>query len=94
MSKSTMGVISFAIILAVLLIFGISFYDAVWSFPGNFKFFKSFPSEDLPLGSIPLMVIMLVGTGVFVTIKFGFPQIRYFWHGVKVTAGIYDDPKD
>ncbi len=33
-------------------------------------------------------------TGVFVTIKLGFPQIRYFWHGVKVTAGIYDDPND
>jgi alanine or glycine:cation symporter, AGCS family len=94
MSKSMLGLISFALILAVLAIFGISFYDAVWSFPGNFDFFKSFPSEDLPIGSIPLMIIMLVGTGVFVTIKLGFPQIKYLWHGIKVTAGIYDDPND
>lgn len=75
MSKTTLGLISFAIILGVLLIFGISFYDAVWTFPGNFDFFKSFPSNDLPLGSVPLMVIMLVGSGVYVTIKFN-PRIR------------------
>jgi len=92
MSNSKLGIFAFTIIFATLLIFGISFYDAVWSFPGNFEFFNTFPTEDLPLGSIPLMVIMLVGTGVFITFKLGFPQIKYFWHGVKVTSGIYDDP--
>lgn len=94
MSNSKLGIISFAIILGTLFIFGISFYDAVWSFPGNFEFFKTFPTEDLPFGSIPFMVILLVGTGIFVTFKLGFPQIKHFWHGVKVTAGIYDDPND
>jgi AGCS family alanine or glycine:cation symporter len=94
MSKSKAGIIAFAIIIIILIFGGVSFYESVWSFPGNFDIVKNFPSEDLPLGLIPLMVIALVGTGVFVTIKLGFPQLRYFWHGVKVTMGKYDDPND
>ncbi len=94
MSKSKLGIITFAIIFLVLLFFGMSFYDAVWSFPGNFDFFKNFPSKNLPLGSVPLMVIMLVGTGIFITFKLGFPQIKHFWHGVEVTRGSYDNPND
>ncbi|MDP3445767.1 MAG: amino acid carrier protein, partial [Ignavibacteria bacterium] len=31
---------------------------------------------------------------IFITIKNFFPQIRYMIHGIKVTAGVYDDPKD
>jgi AGCS family alanine or glycine:cation symporter len=94
MSKSKAGIIAFAIIIIILIFGGVSFYESVWSFPGNFDIVKNFPSEDLPLGLIPLMVIALVGTGVFVTIKLGFPQLRYFWHSVKVTMGKYDDPND
>jgi AGCS family alanine or glycine:cation symporter len=94
MSKSKAGIIAFAIIIIILIFGGVSFYESVWSFPGNIDFVKNFPSEDIPLGLIPLMVIALVGTGVFVTIKLGFPQLRYFWHGVKVTMGKYDDPND
>jgi len=78
----------------IILFTGISFFEAVWSFPGNFDFFADFPSKDLPLGSVPLMVIVLVGTGIFITLKLGFPQIKHFWHGIKVTRGIYDDPRD
>ena len=40
------------------------------------------------------MVLALVGTGVFTTIKLGFPQLRYLKHGIAVTAGKYDDPSD
>lgn len=94
MKRSTAGIITYSVLFLILLLVGISFFDAIWSFPGNFDFFANFPSEDLPLGSIPLMIIVLVGTGVFVTIRLGFPQIRYFWHGIKVTKGIYDDPDD
>jgi|TARA_Y100000310_G_scaffold339471_1_gene432201 Na+/alanine symporter len=80
MERSTAGLISFGIILLILILFGVDFYDHVWTFP-----------EFSP---ISLMVVALVGTGVFVTIKLGFPQIRYFRHGVRVTRGIYDDPED
>ncbi len=94
MRKSIAALISFGIILLVILIFGIEIFDEVWSFPGNIPFIKDLPSQDMPLGSIPLMVIILVGTGVFITIKLGFPQIKYLWHGIKVTMGKYDDPED
>ncbi|NQV37445.1 MAG: alanine:cation symporter family protein [Candidatus Marinimicrobia bacterium] len=94
MKKSIAGLIAFALIFLVLVIWGMEPYDAVWTFPGNFEWVKNFPSENLPLGAIPLMIIALVGTGIFATIKLGFPQIRYFKHGVNVTRGIYDNPAD
>lgn len=80
MKRSTAGIIVFSIIAFLLYAYGGEFFDAVWSFPAK--------------RPIPLMVIILVGTGVFITVKLGFPQIRYFWHGVRVTRGIYDNPED
>jgi AGCS family alanine or glycine:cation symporter len=80
MDRSKAGIISFAVILLILAIFGVKFYEGIWSFPS--------------FSPIPLMVIALVGTGIFVTIKLGFPQLKYFKHGVNVTRGIYDDPED
>ncbi len=86
MKKSTAGILSFGIILFILYVFGIQFYESVWSFPGG-----EIHTEPR---AIPLMIIALIGTGVFVTIFLGFPQIRYLWHGIKVTMGKYDDPND
>ena len=80
MTKARAGLISFSIILFLLAFFGIELFDAVWSFPS--------------FSPIPLMVVMLVGTGIFITVWLGFPQIKHFWHGVKVTGGVYDDPND
>ncbi len=94
MSRTKAGIIAFGIIFLILLVFGIKPYEAVWSFPGNFDFVKNLPSSDLPLGAIPLMIIVLVGTGIYTTVRLGFPQIKHFWHGVKVTMGIYDNPED
>jgi AGCS family alanine or glycine:cation symporter len=94
MRKPIAGVITYLIILLILIFLGINFFEAVWSFPGNFDFIKNLPTKDLPIGSIPFMVVILVGTGIFITIKLGFPQIKHLWHGVKVTMGVYDDPTD
>ncbi|MBL7047198.1 MAG: alanine:cation symporter family protein [Candidatus Marinimicrobia bacterium] len=94
MSRLKAGLTAFGIIFLIIIIWGIAPFEAVWSFPGNFDFIKNLPSSDLPIGAIPLMIIALVGTGVFASIKLGFPQIRHFWHGVKVTMGIYDNPED
>jgi AGCS family alanine or glycine:cation symporter len=40
---------------------------------------------------VPL-VLLLVGSGVFFTIYFGFPQVRFFKHAIQIISGKYDDP--
>ena len=41
----------------------------------------------------PLMILLL-GTGLYVTIRFFFIQVRGFGHAWKITAGKYDDKSD
>jgi AGCS family alanine or glycine:cation symporter len=94
MNRKYGAILVFSIIFLILIIWGVEFFEAVWSFPGNFDIIGNLPSEDMPIGSIPLMIFALLGTGIFVTIKLGFPQIRRIWHGIKVTRGIYDNPDD
>lgn len=43
---------------------------------------------------LPLMVIFLLGYGIFITVRMGFIQLRRFSHGVKVVSGFYDNPDD
>lgn len=40
---------------------------------------------------VPL-VVLLVGSGILFTIYFGFPQLRFFGHAIKIVSGKYDDP--
>lgn len=94
MKKSTAGLLTLAIIFIIIIFGGVPFFELVWSFPGNFESIKNFPSKEVPIGSIPFLLVFLLGTGVFITFKLFIPQIRYFWHGIKVTSGIYDDPKE
>ena len=42
---------------------------------------------------LPLIVVLLVGTGLITTIRLGWIQIRYFRHGIRVVRGEYDDPE-
>jgi len=44
--------------------------------------------------TIPYMVILLLGVGVFLTVRMGFIQVRRLGHGFKVTSGAYDDPDE
>jgi AGCS family alanine or glycine:cation symporter len=43
---------------------------------------------------LPWMVMFLLGTGVFLTFRLGFIQIRRLGHGFAVTSGRYDDPDE
>ena len=43
---------------------------------------------------IPIMVLMLLGTGVYLTLRLGFIQLRRLGHGFAVTTGKYDDPEE
>ncbi len=45
-------------------------------------------------GSIPGVVLLLIGAGGFLTLRLGFIQLRHFGHGVAVATGRYDDPED
>jgi len=42
----------------------------------------------------PVLVVALLGTGVYLTLRLGFVQFRRFWHGILVTSGRYDDPDE
>ncbi|MEM7152586.1 MAG: sodium:alanine symporter family protein [Myxococcota bacterium] len=53
-------------------------------------------SFGIPIGdqTIPLVVLALIGTGVFLTLRLGFVQFRRLGHGAAVATGRYDDPDD
>jgi len=80
MNKKTGGIISFGVIVLLLYSFGLEFYTGIWDFPTK--------------RMVPLMIIALLGTGIFTTINLGFPQIKYLKHGLKVTRGDYDNPDE
>ena len=80
MERKAAGYIAFGTIFFLLYIFGFNFFDSIWSFPSQ--------------RSVPLMVLALVGSGIYVTIRLGFPQLKYLKHGIDVTRGKYDNPND
>jgi AGCS family alanine or glycine:cation symporter len=41
----------------------------------------------------PLLITLLVGAGIYFTIRLRFIQIREFFHGVRITLGFFDDPQ-
>lgn len=41
-----------------------------------------------------LIIVTLLGTGLFLTLRLGFIQLRRFKHGVEVASGKFDDPND
>jgi AGCS family alanine or glycine:cation symporter len=43
---------------------------------------------------VPIMVLALLGTGVYLTVRLGFIQLRRLGHGFAVTSGKYDDPEE
>jgi len=92
MSKIRLSAIVFSIIGIVLATQGVHFYDAAWSFPGNL--ISDSVKENFPLASVPFMVVSLLGTGIYMTFKLGFPQLKRVLHGIRVTRGDYDHVED
>ena len=56
--------------------------DFFWDFPKMFSFWKNIPL----LGSFSLAIIVLVGSGIYFTIRLGFIQVRLFSVGVHTLA--------
>jgi AGCS family alanine or glycine:cation symporter len=52
--------------------------EYVWGFPAK----------------LPWLVVLLLGAGLFVTLRLLFIQVRHFRHGWLVVIGRYDDPDD
>jgi len=48
---------------------------------------------DVPKG-IPYLVVLLLGTGIFLTIRMRFIQLRKVGHSLAVISGFYDNPAD
>ena len=50
----------------------------------------------IPVGeeNVPFMVLLLIGTGLMLTLRLGFVQIRRLGHGFAVATGRYDDPDE
>ena len=43
------------------------------------------------VGGYPFVIFLLVGSALFFTIYFGFPNIKYFWTSINVVRGKYDE---
>lgn len=60
----------FAVIVPVM--------DWLWNFPTNVSWYASIPI----IGGLPLMILLIFGSGIFFTIKTSGVQFRYFKRGV------------
>ena len=54
--------------------------DFFWDFPTNFSWYSNIPV----IGSFSLAIILLVGSGIFFTVKTGFIQVTHFVKGLKI----------
>ena len=43
-----------------------------------------------PIGDYPFVIYLLVGSALFFTIYFGFPNLKYFWTAINLVRGKYD----
>jgi AGCS family alanine or glycine:cation symporter len=54
--------------------------DLFWDFPTNFEWYSRIPV----LGNFSLAIILLIGSGIYFSIRLKFIQIRKFRHGIEV----------
>jgi AGCS family alanine or glycine:cation symporter len=50
-----------------------------------------FPVYQDDVYTIPFVLVLLVGSALFFTIYFGFPNVRYFWTAINTVRGKYED---
>lgn len=54
--------------------------DFLWDFPTNFEWYANIPV----LGNFSLAIILLVGSGIFFTLRLGFIQVTHFTKGIRI----------
>lgn len=63
-------------------------FQPISDFFNNVIFFPIYQSESI---TIPFVLLLLVGSALFFTLIFGFPNIRFFGKAINVVRGKYDD---
>ena len=63
--------------------------DLIWDFPTNFDWYANLPI----IGQLPFVIILLVGTGIYFSIRLRFVQLRYFSYGIKTLINSRDTNK-
>lgn len=53
--------------------------DFLWDFPTNFVWWRNIPI----LGNLTLAILLLIGTGIYFTVRTGFIQVTHFKDGVR-----------
>ncbi|MEG2347184.1 MAG: alanine:cation symporter family protein [Cetobacterium sp.] len=54
--------------------------DVLWEFPRNLEFYKNIPI----IGEFSLAILLLIGCGLYFTLKLNFVQIKYFKRSVDI----------
>jgi len=56
--------------------------DIIWDFPTNLEWYRDIPV----LGNVSFAILLLVGSGIFFTIRLRFIQVRKFTYGIRLLA--------
>lgn len=56
--------------------------DFFWDFPTNLSWYAAIPV----LGNFSLAILLLMGSGIFFSIKTGFIQVTHFKEGIRILA--------
>ncbi len=54
--------------------------DLFWDFPTNFAWYKNIPV----LGNFSMAIILLIGSGIYFTLRLNFVQLRRFSRGIEI----------
>ncbi len=54
--------------------------DFLWDFPTNFEWYRRIPI----LGNLTFAILVLVGSGIYFTVRTGFIQVTHFKSGIKI----------
>ena len=57
----------------------VGFSDLLWDFPKNFEWYANIPV----LGQVPFAIFLLIGMGIYFTIRTKGVQFRFFKHGIR-----------
>lgn len=64
----------------------VGFSDLLWDFPKNFEWYANIPI----IGQVPFAIVLLIGMGIYFTIRTKAVQFRFFKHGIRALLDKHD----